>query len=108
LGSVHDGLHVIVKGMTTAMVFVSTSSLELALSLDSGFPGFGCLRVVFLFTKFPLRQQISYLFYFSHLRYFVAYEHTLHNLEVNIYFSNAKITWESFKVEYDQSFFPRA
>jgi hypothetical protein len=27
LGSVHDGLHVIVKGMTTAMGFVSTNAL---------------------------------------------------------------------------------
>jgi hypothetical protein len=27
LGSVYDGLHVIVKGMTTAMSFVSTSAL---------------------------------------------------------------------------------
>jgi hypothetical protein len=27
LGSIHDGLRVIVKGMTTAMSFVSTSAL---------------------------------------------------------------------------------
>jgi hypothetical protein len=27
LGSIHDGLRVIVKGMTTAMGFVSTSAL---------------------------------------------------------------------------------
>jgi len=47
LGSVHDGLRVIVKGMTIAMGFVSTS----ALSLDSGFPGFGCPGVVFLFVN---------------------------------------------------------
>jgi hypothetical protein len=33
--------------------------------------------VVFLFTEFPLRQQISCLFYFPHLRYFVTHEHTL-------------------------------
>jgi len=53
--------------------------------LDSGFPGFGCPGVVFLFTEFPLRQQISSLFYFPHLRYFVAHEHTLGYLEVIIY-----------------------
>jgi hypothetical protein len=33
--------------------------------------------VVFLFTELPLHQQISCLFYFPHLRYFVAHEHTL-------------------------------
>jgi hypothetical protein len=43
--------------------------------------------VVFLFIEFPLRQQISYLFYFTHLRYFVAHEHTLGCLEVIILFS---------------------
>jgi hypothetical protein len=86
LGSDLDGFRVIVKGMTTAMGFVSTSALLLALSLDSGFPRFGCSGVVFLFTEFPLRQQISCLFYFPHLRYFVAHEHTLGYLEVNIYF----------------------
>jgi len=42
--------------------------------------------VVFLFTEFPLRQQISCLFYFPRLRYFVSHEHTLGNLEVIIYF----------------------
>jgi len=42
--------------------------------------------VVFLFTEFSLRQQRSCLFYFPHLRYFVAHEHTLGYLEVNIYF----------------------
>jgi hypothetical protein len=57
LGTVHDGLRVIVKSMTTAIGFVSTS----ALSLDSEFPRFGCLRVVFLFIEFLLRQQISCL-----------------------------------------------
>jgi hypothetical protein len=61
LGSVHDGLRVIVKGMTTAMGFVSTSALQLALFSDSGFPGFGCPEVVFLFIEFTLRQQISCL-----------------------------------------------
>jgi hypothetical protein len=49
--------------------------------LDGGFLGFGCLEVVCLFTEFPLRQQISCLFYFPHLRYFVAHEHTLGNFE---------------------------
>jgi len=61
LGSVHDELRVIVKGMTTAMSFVSTSALKLTLFLDSGFPGFDCPGVVFLFTEFPLCQQISCL-----------------------------------------------
>jgi hypothetical protein len=55
--------------------------------LDSGFPGFVCSGVVFLFTEFSLHQKISCLFYFSHLRYFVAHEHTLGCLEVVIYFS---------------------
>jgi hypothetical protein len=87
LGSIHDGLPVIVKGMTIVMGFVSTSALYLALPVDSGFPRFGCPEVVFLFTEFPLRQQISCLFYFPHLRYFVAHEHTLGNLEVIILFS---------------------
>jgi hypothetical protein len=82
LGSVHDGLRVVDKGMNTAIGFVSTS----ALSLDSGFPRFSCPRVVFLFIEFPLRQQISFLFYFQHLRYFVAHEHTLGCLEDIIYF----------------------
>jgi len=82
LGSIHDGLRVIVKGMTTAIGFVSTSALLLALSLDSGFLRFGYFGVVFLFTEFPLRQQISCLFYFPYLRYFVGHEHTLVNLEV--------------------------
>jgi hypothetical protein len=49
-----------------------------------------CLWIVdfrgFLFTEFPLRQQISCLFYFQHLIYFIAHEHTLGNLEVIIYF----------------------
>jgi len=31
------------------------------LSLDSEFPGFGYPGVVFLFTEFPLHQQISCL-----------------------------------------------
>jgi hypothetical protein len=57
------------------------------LSLDSRVLGFGCLGVVFLFIDFPLRQQISCLFYFPHLRYFAAHEHTLGCLEVIIYFS---------------------
>jgi len=61
LGRVHDGLHVVVNGMTTAMVFVSMSALQLALFLDSGVPGFGCPGMVFLFTEFPLHQQISCL-----------------------------------------------
>jgi hypothetical protein len=65
LGSVHDGLRVNVKGMTTAIGFVSTS----ALSLDSEFLEFGCPEVIFLFTEFPLHQQISCLFYFPHFRY---------------------------------------
>jgi hypothetical protein len=56
--------------------------------LDSGFPEFGCPEVVFIFTKFPLRQQISCLFYFSHLRYFVEHNHILGNLEVIIYFQD--------------------
>jgi hypothetical protein len=54
--------------------------------LDSEFPRFGCPGVVFLFIEFPLRQQISCLFYFPHLRYFVAHEHTLGCLEVIFYF----------------------
>jgi hypothetical protein len=33
LGSVHDGLRVIIKGMTTAIGFVSTSALKLAFFL---------------------------------------------------------------------------
>jgi hypothetical protein len=41
--------------------------------------------VFFLFTEFSLRQQISCLFYFPHLRYFVAQEYTLGNLEVIIF-----------------------
>jgi hypothetical protein len=52
--------------------------------LDGEFPRFGYPRVVFLFTKFPLRQQISYLFYFPHFRYFAAHEHTHDCLEVLI------------------------
>jgi len=34
------------------------------LFLDNGVPGFGCPGVVFLFTEFSLRQQISCLFIF--------------------------------------------
>jgi hypothetical protein len=86
LGSVHDGLRVIVKGMTTAMGFVSTSALQLALFFYSGVPGFACPGVAFLFTEFLLRQQISCLLQIPHLRYFVAHKHTLGYLEVNIYF----------------------
>jgi hypothetical protein len=52
----------------------------------SGYPGFDRPGVVFLFTEFPLHQQISCLFYFPYLRYFIAHEHTLGNLEVIIYF----------------------
>jgi len=52
----------------------------------NGYPVFGCTGVVFLFTEFPLRQQISCLFYFPHLRCFVAHERILGNLEVIIYF----------------------
>jgi len=59
------------------------------LFLDSGVPGFGCPGVVFLFTEFPLRQQISCLFQILHLRYFVAHKHTLGYLEVIILF----FTW---------------
>jgi len=44
------------------------------------------IRVIFLFTEFSLCQQMSCQFYFPHLRYFVAHEHTLGNLEVIIYF----------------------
>jgi len=33
------------------------------LSLDSGFPEFGCPGMVFLFIEFPLRQQISCLLF---------------------------------------------
>jgi hypothetical protein len=42
--------------------------------------------MVFLFTEFPLHQQISCLFQIPHLRYFVAHKHTLGYLEVDIYF----------------------
>jgi hypothetical protein len=35
--------------------YVSVTIYVLALSSDSGFPRFGCLIVVFLLTKFPLR-----------------------------------------------------
>ena len=36
-------------------VYVSVTVLYLALSSDSGIPGFGCPGVVFLLTEFPLR-----------------------------------------------------
>jgi hypothetical protein len=35
--------------------YVSVTVYVLALSSDSEFPGFGCLGVVFLLIKFPLR-----------------------------------------------------
>jgi hypothetical protein len=34
--------------------YVSVTVYVLALSFDSGFPGFGCPEVVFLLTEFPL------------------------------------------------------
>jgi hypothetical protein len=57
--------------------------------LESECPGFGCPGVVFFFTEFPLRQQISCVFYFLHLRYFVTHEYTLDCLEVIIYFHSS-------------------
>jgi hypothetical protein len=75
--------------MTTVIGFVSISALYPALSLDSEFLGFGCPGVVFLFTEFPLRQQISCFFYFTHFRYFVAHKHTLGCLEVIFYFHSS-------------------
>jgi hypothetical protein len=62
--------------------------------------------VVFRFTEFPLRQQISCLFYFPHLRYFVAHEHTLGNLEVIIYFQkgNTKISFYANESEVKRAF----
>jgi hypothetical protein len=35
--------------------YVSVTVYVLALSSDSGFPGFGCPGVVFLLIEFPLR-----------------------------------------------------
>jgi hypothetical protein len=34
--------------------YVSVTVYVLALSFDSGFPEFGCPRVIFLFIEFPL------------------------------------------------------
>jgi hypothetical protein len=38
---------------------MSVTVLYLAISLNSGIPGFGCPGMVFLLTEFPLRQQKS-------------------------------------------------
>jgi hypothetical protein len=86
LESVHDGFRVIVKGMTTAVGFVSMSALYLALFLDSIFSEFGCHDVVFLFTEFPLRQQISCLFYFSAFKIFCCTQTHTWLLDVIILF----------------------
>jgi hypothetical protein len=56
------------------------------LFLDSGFPEFGCSGVVFLFTEFPFRQQISCLFYFFVFKIFCYTQTHTWLLEVIILF----------------------
>jgi hypothetical protein len=72
--------------MITALEVCEYECLVTSCLRYSGYLGFHCPGVVFLFTEFPLCQQIPCLFYFSYLRYFVTHKHTLGNLEVIIYF----------------------
>jgi len=55
LGSVHIGLRVKVQDTIAIYGYVSVTVFVVALSSDSGFPGFGCPRVVFLLIEFPFR-----------------------------------------------------
>jgi hypothetical protein len=66
LGGIHVGLRVRVLDTIVAYGYVSVTFYILALSSDSGFRGFGCPRVVFLFSEFPLRQQIFFVILIPH------------------------------------------
>jgi hypothetical protein len=81
LENIYDVLRVKVKGMTTASEVCEYKCLV------TNFV-FGIMDILSLAAT--LHQQISCLFYFSHLKYFISHEHTLINLEVIIYFSEAK------------------
>jgi hypothetical protein len=58
--------------------------------LDSEFPEFSCLGVVFLFTEFSLHQQIYSLLFFTFKIFCFAHEHILFYFifKVNILFSD--------------------
>jgi len=77
LESVHDGFRVIVKGMTTAVGFVSMSALYLALFLDSIFSELAAMMWFFSSQSFHFVNKYLVSFIFPHLRYFVAHKHTL-------------------------------
>ena len=77
MGGVRVGLHVRDRDTTTASVYVSVTVLYLALSSDSGIPGFGCPGVVFLLIEFPLRQQISVSFIIPLCYILLTLVHTL-------------------------------
>jgi hypothetical protein len=78
LGGVHVGLRVRVLETIAAYRYVSVTVYVLALSSDSGFPGFGYPIVVFLFIEFPLcLQNVSFKFCIYNILLHIVHTYTV-------------------------------
>jgi hypothetical protein len=55
MGGIHVGLCIRVQDTIAAYGYVNVTVFVIGLFFDSGFPGFGCPGVVFIFIEFPLR-----------------------------------------------------
>lgn len=86
MGGVHVDLHVIVLDTIAAYGYVSVTMYVLALSSDSGFPGFGCTGVVFLFIEFHFINKILCHLNFAFTIFVTHCAHTRGKLEVNLFF----------------------